>query len=91
MARAAWGINERGDISGASTPAGSNQPHAVMWTRDGIVDLGTASRSMAEAYGINNKGQVVGNASGGGADQPVLWSARPVCTTDEPSCQRLAK
>ena len=49
---------------------------AVLWDRDGAVDLGDLGTSPATATGINASGAVVGISgvlSGGGGSRPFLW------------------
>src|SRR5687768_4389733 len=52
----AWDINSRGEVVGRSGDV------AVLWTRDGLIEIGTlpgpGRRSIAN--GINNRGQAVG-------------------------------
>jgi probable HAF family extracellular repeat protein len=61
-------INARGDIVGAAENGGTDpllgvpEGHPVLWTDDGIVDLGTLGGYEGLALMSNNRGQVVGFA-----------------------------
>ena len=62
---AAIGINEGGDIVGASAPCGFGfiPTHAVLWKKDGsVIDLGNLGGATTLPSAINNQGQVVGNS-----------------------------
>jgi probable HAF family extracellular repeat protein len=62
------GINDRGAIAGLSENGnidpltGFPEVDAVVWTEDGIVDLGTLGGNASLANAINNRGQVTGGA-----------------------------
>ena len=70
----ALGINERGQIVGASTYAGSNAARAVLWDQGTIIDLGTLGGPTARASRISARGEIVGRARvAGGADHAFLY------------------
>jgi probable HAF family extracellular repeat protein len=75
-------INNRGQVVGTSPTSGdpeSGFPHAVLWDRSDIVDLGAlpgAVYSESRAYAINERGQVAGVSSSAidfGNDHAVVW------------------
>jgi len=55
----AYGINDHGDIVGASTLAGDNTWHPFLYRKGTMVDLGVFGGRDAFAFAINNKRQVV--------------------------------
>lgn len=76
---AAFAINSRGQVVGASTIA-SGVTHAFLWSaKTGMVDLGTLpGGTQTLAYGIDNAGRVVGEADVVTTPHVVhafLWSA----------------
>jgi probable HAF family extracellular repeat protein len=75
-------INNRGQVVGTSPTSGntaSGFPHAVLWDRSGVVDLGTlpgAVPSLSHANAINERGQIAGVSSSAidfGNDHAVVW------------------
>jgi probable HAF family extracellular repeat protein len=62
----AYGINDRGDVVGASTSA-DGIGHATLWRRGQVIDLQVGADSSASD--INNNGAVVGTYDG----QGFLW------------------
>jgi probable HAF family extracellular repeat protein len=56
----AMGINDLGQIVGASFLTGNSAEHAVVYHADTVTDLGALSGNQCEANGINNAGVVVG-------------------------------
>ncbi|MBV8638948.1 MAG: hypothetical protein JO322_12765 [Candidatus Eremiobacteraeota bacterium] len=58
---AAFAINDRGDIAGASTLSDNITIHAFFWRRGVMTDLGTLAGDVESiALGLNNDGSVVG-------------------------------
>jgi probable HAF family extracellular repeat protein len=76
----ALGVNNGGEVVGASVLAGNTTTHAFIWTREtGMRDLGTLpGDANSAALAINNRGQVVGISYGphgpfDGSGKPFLW------------------
>jgi probable HAF family extracellular repeat protein len=65
----ATGLNERGQIVGSATYAGSNERRAVLWDRGVIIDLGTLGGSGARAWQINSRSDIVGEARTANGDR----------------------
>jgi len=66
----AWGLNDKGQISGATT-FNSNNSHAFLYDNGTMQDLGAfLGSNFSGACGINNKGQVVGFSSYSTTDSP---------------------
>ena len=68
----AYGINDAGDLAGSATIAVGKAAwtHAVTWSGEEIVDLGTLGGDSSEASSINASGQVAGASgikAGGGS------------------------
>jgi probable HAF family extracellular repeat protein len=72
----AWGINERGEVAGASETEGGRF-HATLWRRGEPVDLGALDVSgfdTSVAEDINNRGDVVGYSfAADGTTHAILW------------------
>jgi uncharacterized protein (TIGR03000 family) len=69
------GINNNGQVVGASWFSGDDE-HAFLWdATNGIQDLGTLSAAKpSKALGINNNGQVVGGSyTASGQNHAFLW------------------
>jgi probable HAF family extracellular repeat protein len=60
----ATAINDRGQIVGFSYSYHLGTTHAVAFTHQGVIDLGTPGGE-SEAHALNNLGQVVGSSQGG--------------------------
>lgn len=73
----AGGINDAGKIAGeAVNPAAG--PEAVVWSKNGGLQILPSNNVFAEADAINNGGDIAGNIDNGHADNfAVLWSPRP--------------
>jgi probable HAF family extracellular repeat protein len=56
------GINNRGQIAGASTLAGDSAYHAFLWDKEKLTDFGTLGGSFVEVVGLNETGEMVGQA-----------------------------
>lgn len=77
----AEGINEHGDIVGATFPDCSTPSvvsHAVLWHRGKPHDLGTLGGTLAVGVAINSLGQVVGasNLTGDDTTHAFLWTSK---------------
>jgi probable HAF family extracellular repeat protein len=80
MAQAVNGLNERGQVVGATTLAGDTAFHAFLWDGEKLHDLGTLGGDSSEADWINDAGEVVGGAAyttpcpnGLGGEHGFLW------------------
>jgi len=72
---AAWAINNRGQIVGASDLPGDNTGHAFLWQNGVMTDLGTLPGDFGSVAGsINDRGQVVGQSCNAeGNCRAFLW------------------
>ncbi len=72
---AAFAINERGQIIGASDLPGDTYQHAFLWQKGVMSDLGTLPGDVVSAaLGINNRGQITGvSDDGNGHIRAFLW------------------
>jgi len=79
-AQAVNGLNERGEVVGATTLAGDQTHHAFLWDGKQLIDLGTLGGDNSEAVWLNNAGEAVGGADytaqcrpGVGGNHAFLW------------------
>jgi probable HAF family extracellular repeat protein len=75
----ATAINNSGQVVGSLTYSATGQvltTHAILWSGNIAIELGTLGGASSTAYGINDAGQVVGFSqnSGDGAKHAVLWN-----------------
>jgi len=71
------GINDTGKIAGEAVNPSAG-PEAVLWSKNGGVQVLPSNNVFAEANAINNGGDIVGNIDNGHADNfAVMWSPRP--------------
>jgi len=56
------GINNRGEVAGASTLAGDQVIHAFIWDESKLKDLGNLGGNSLEVSGFNQTGEMVGKA-----------------------------
>ncbi len=62
VAQAVNGLNERGQVVGATTLAGDLIFHPFLWDGKKLIDLGTFGGDSGEADWVNDEGDVVGGA-----------------------------
>ena len=72
---AAFAINDRSQIIGASDVSGDTYQHAFLWQKGMLTDLGTLPGDVVSAaLGINNRGQITGvSDDGNGHIRAFLW------------------
>ena len=72
---AAFAINDRGDIVGASDVSGDTYQHAFLWQKGVMTDLGTLPGDViSAALAINKRGEVTGvSDDGNGNIRAFLW------------------
>jgi probable HAF family extracellular repeat protein len=80
VAQAVNGLNERGEVIGATTLAGDMTHHPFLWDGKKLIDLGTLGGDNGEAIWVNNAGEVIGGADytaqcrpGVGGEHAFLW------------------
>lgn len=80
VAQAVNGLNERGEVVGATTLKGDKTHHPFLWDGKKLIDLRTLGGDNGEAIWVNNAGEVVGGADytaqcrpGVGGEHAFLW------------------
>jgi probable HAF family extracellular repeat protein len=58
----AQGINNRGQVAGASSLVDDMTFHAFLWGRGKLTDFGTLGGNLVEVIGLNEAGEIVGKA-----------------------------
>jgi probable HAF family extracellular repeat protein len=79
---AAFGINNRGQVTGIATAADGNE-HAFLFEHEVMADLGTLPGGVSsQGLGINNRGQVAGLAyTASESGHAALWTPND-CQSD---------
>lgn len=83
----AWAIfvNERGQVAGYSYTDSSPNPTTgvptadpFVWSKEGMIDLGSLGGTFGFPVGLNNRGQVIGvsNLTGDQINHPFLWDGQ---------------
>lgn len=68
------GLNNQGQVVGASQAQAGAGYHAFLWTNGKLTDLGTLGGSGSMAYSVNDRGHVVGGAeTAEGTTRAFLW------------------
>ncbi len=68
------GLNDHGEVAGASNLPGDQASHPFLWNGKKLIDLGTLGGASGNANGINDAGDVVGSADlPGGTHDGFLW------------------
>ena len=73
----AYGINDNGDIVGASqVPGSTGGPHAFLYhhASGSMVDLGTLDGSASEAFSINDSGTIIGEVYESRSNPSSPWT-----------------
>lgn len=76
------GINDRGQVGGASTLAGDLIVHAFLWNRGKLTDLGNLGGNSLEAIGFSRTGAIVGKADLPGSQTHDAFLAQDGIMTD---------
>lgn len=71
------GINDRGQVAGASTLTGDQVVHAFLWAKGQLADLGNLGGNNLEVFGFSSTGAMVGKA-----DLPGLQTHDAFLATD---------
>ena len=90
----AFGINNVGQVVGASATFGFGRDHAFLYSEGTMQDLGTLGSNTSKANGISDGGYVVGESTTGGFGIPMLSSIQTaLCRTlerlEEPQVGRM--
>lgn len=85
--RGSWasGINNAGQVVGASQKVGEDSTHATIWNGTSAVDLSKPDWTFSSANGINDAGQVAGSGIFGGAWHAISWSGTNVIDLTPPN------
>jgi probable HAF family extracellular repeat protein len=67
-------INNSGTVLVNLYAADRSEEHALLWSHDGVVDLGSLGGSRSRAIAINDSGTVLGRSeNAAGEEHPFLW------------------